>query len=720
MADDPLPAPRNLPPPSAAGGQDAGPTACLLVVPAAPAGRDGAGGQLPAVGDRLTNCRLVAELGRGATGRAFLARDDALAGRPVVLKVSADGSRGEHLTLARLQHTNIMPLYWANTLPDRGLHVLAMPYLASTTLARLLDRLRVSPRETWAGRLVCELLEEDQAALPVRISAQEQPAAVLRQSSWAEFVARVGQTLAHALAFAHKQDILHLDLKPANVLITPDGQPILLDLDIARPPIPAGAAGVPWLGGTDEFMSPEQGAAAEALVRGRPIPGPVDGRSDLYSLGLVLHHALGGETDAAHRPVPGSLLRASPPVPRGLADILTRCLAENPANRYPDCNAMAEDLRRHLLDLPLAGVRNRLPDRWRKWRRRWPLGLFLILALAAFCIAAGTAGVEFNRRNDDRRQRAEAALLDGQEAQRAGQYEAAIRHFLAGADLAGETYGGAQLGADLGRRLRQAQRLRQADELKHVVGLLLFYALQEHTPRRLQWVLDTAGRKLWADRDVLTDRAGGDLEQAAEAGIHDRLQELVVLWADLHVRVAPPAYADAARNEVRAVVAEAERAFGPSLGLRLAARRGGGAAPGEDLPPRAAWEFCALGRAALADGDHAAAARFMQGALDRDPLGFDANFHVGVGALRQKQYDLAARALSFCAGQDPRPECFLLRGQALAALGDTGGALADFDHAVAKNPELGAAYLHRGRLLRAVGRGDDAAADFRRAEELSE
>ncbi len=716
MADDPLPATQNLLPPSA-DGHGAGLAAWLPIVLAAPAG---AAGQLPEVGERLTNCRLVAELGRGAAGRAFLAQEDALADRPLVLKVSADGSRGEHLTLARLQHTNIMPLYWASTLPARGLHVLAMPYLARTTLARLLDRLRVTPRDTWAGRRVCELLEDDQAALPVRIAAQEQPAAVLRQSSWADFVARTGQTLAHALAFAHKRDILHLDLKPANVLITPDGQPILLDLDIARPPIPTGAADVSWLGGTDEFMSPEQRAAADALVRGQPIPGAVDGRSDQYSLGLVLHHALGGETDAAHRPVPGRLLRANPPVPRGLADILARCLAEDPAGRYPDCAALAEDLRRHLLDLPLAGVRNRWPDRWRKWRRRRPLSLFLILLLAAFCAAAGTAGFELNRRNDDRRQRAEAALLDGQEAQRAGQYEAAIRQFLAGAELAGETYGGAQLGADLGRRLRQAHRLQQADELKKVVGLLLFYALQEHTPRRLQWVLDTAGRKLWADRGLLTDRAGGDLEQAAEAGIHNRLQELVVLWADLHVRIAPPAYADLARSEVRTVVAEAERAFGPSLGLRLAAGRGGGDAPETELPPRASWEFCALGRAALADGDYAAAARFMQAALDRDPLGFDANFHVGVGALRQKQYELAARALSFCAGQDPRPECFLLRGQALAALGDTAGALADFDHAVAKNPELGAAYLHRGRLLRGLGRLEDAAKDLHLAEQLSE
>jgi hypothetical protein len=56
----------------------------------------------------------------------------------MVLKVTADEALDEHLNLARLQHTHIMPLYWASTLPDRRLRVLTMPYLARTTLARLI------------------------------------------------------------------------------------------------------------------------------------------------------------------------------------------------------------------------------------------------------------------------------------------------------------------------------------------------------------------------------------------------------------------------------------------------------------------------------------------------------------------------------------------------------------------------------------------------------
>jgi len=715
--DDLLPKTRNVlarPAPEA----DPGQTARVDVAPRGQPGQPAAAA-LPVVGEFLENCRLVAELGTGASGRAFLARQGALADRPIVLKVYADASRDEHLTLARLQHTNIMPLYWASALPARGLHVLAMPYLARTTLSGLLDRLAGFPRETWSGRRVFDLLEDDQAALPLRIAVQEQPAQMLKASSWADFIVRTVQTLAQALAFAHKRDILHLDLKPDNILITPDGQPILLDLDIARPPIPAGSTAVPWLGGTPEFMSPEQHAAVDALDDRRPIPTAVDGRSDLYSIGVVLYHALGGEANAARRPAPLGLPRVNPHVSRGLADILARCLAEAPAARYPDCAAFAEDLRRHLDDLPLAGVRNRWPDRWRKWRRRRPFSLLLILLMAGFGVAASAAGFNFHRRNEDRRLQAEAALLGGQEAQRNGQYEAAIRQFLAGQELAEHTYGGDHLQAELSRRLTQAHRLQRAGELKKVVGLLHLYALQDHTPLRLQWVLEAAGRKLWADRRLLTDRAGGRLEQAVETDIREQLQELALLWTDLCVRIAPPAHEESARREARHALTDAELMFGPSPGLRLASGLNG-AVSDPPMPPRAVWEFCALGRAALAEGDHAEAARFMQAALDLDPLGFVPNFHFGVCALRQKKYDLAARAFSFCAGQDPRPECFLLRGEALAALGERDRALADFNYALAKNPEMGNAYQCRGNLYRDMGRQEDAEMDFQSARRLSD
>ena len=155
----------------------------------------------PEVGDALEDCRLVAELGCGASGQAFLAQQEASADRPIVLKITTAAAREEHLNLARLQHTHIMPLYWISALPHRGLRVLAMPYLARTTLAGLLNRMEEFPRESWSGQQVFEILQDDEALMPVRIAVQEQTAEGLKGSSWVDFVVNLGQTLAQALAY---------------------------------------------------------------------------------------------------------------------------------------------------------------------------------------------------------------------------------------------------------------------------------------------------------------------------------------------------------------------------------------------------------------------------------------------------------------------------------------------------------------------------------------
>src|SRR5439155_19610904 len=140
-------------------------------------------------------------------------------------------------------------------------------------------------------------------------------------------------------------------------------------------------------------------AAVLAAQRGRAVPRPVDGRSDVYSLGLVLYEALGGILPALTETLtsvtrfdgvrgtrdgrrtdekPQPLHRANPRVSVGLADVIAHCLADDPRDRYPTMAALAADLRRHLAHRPLLGVRNRsLAERWSKWRRRRPYGSIL-------------------------------------------------------------------------------------------------------------------------------------------------------------------------------------------------------------------------------------------------------------------------------------------------------------------------------------------------------
>src|SRR5262249_26879952 len=141
--------------------------------------------------------------------------------------------------------------------------------------------------------------------------------------------------------------------------------------------------------GTEDYMSPEQEQALLAVKSSRPAPRPVDARSDIFSLGLVLYEALGGLPPGAARPP--RLGQRNSQVSVGLADIVHKCLAPDPHDRYARAADLSADLRRHLSDQPLRGVRNRsAAERWRKWRRRtphalklWLLGLAVLLAGAA-------------------------------------------------------------------------------------------------------------------------------------------------------------------------------------------------------------------------------------------------------------------------------------------------------------------------------------------------
>src|SRR5262249_10194347 len=105
-------------------------------------GRAGPG--FPSTGETWADFYLLTELGRGAVGRVFLATQPALANRAVVLKVSTPDAR-EHLSLARLQHTHIVPLYAVHDDAPRNLRALCMPYFGGATLGHILEALRDKP-----------------------------------------------------------------------------------------------------------------------------------------------------------------------------------------------------------------------------------------------------------------------------------------------------------------------------------------------------------------------------------------------------------------------------------------------------------------------------------------------------------------------------------------------------------------------------------------------
>ncbi len=188
-----------------------------------------------------------------------------------------------------------------------------------------------------------------------------------RPLPWREALRIVGR-VADALHHAHLQGVVHRDVKPANIMITTSGEPKILDFGIAR--LDAGALTMPGdVVGTPLYMSPEQAA-------GRTL----DARSDLFSLGAIAWALLTGRNPfegpnvaailarVVHRyPAPPSEL--VPGIPPEVDEIVSRCMAKAPEDRYPNGRALAEDVEdvlagrtpRHRKDLPdRSGERTRV------------------------------------------------------------------------------------------------------------------------------------------------------------------------------------------------------------------------------------------------------------------------------------------------------------------------------------------------------------------------
>lgn len=665
--------------------------------------------QFPAAGETLGNFRLVAELGRGTHGRVFLATQPTLADRPVVLKVTPRQDR-EFLSLARLQHTHIIPLHGVHDFPARNLRALCQPYLGGATLARLLDLMRPVPAARRTGRSLVEALDQAARESPLALPARGGPREALAQAPYAAAVCWMGSCLADALQYAHERSLLHLDLKPSNVLLAADGQPLLLDFHLALHPLPVGGTAPEGLGGTLEFMSPEQRAAYAAAGCGLPVPTAVDSRSDVYSLGRLLYTVLGG-AEKEEGPALPSLHRCNPQVSTGLADIIHRCLAPDPADRYADAASLAADLRRHLADLPLRGVPNRsLLERWHKWRRRRPYTLLwasLFFALTAFAVILGAAGLE--RLHEGRE-----ALREGQEQMQQGAYSEAARTLARGKARAESVPGSRELVGQLEDQLRRARRASAVEQLHAVCERVRFLAGAEVLSERELQALEAQCRTIWETRELIAGRTDAPLKEAIEEQARTDLIDLALLWTDLKRRLAS---GEAAHAEARQVLAEVETLCGPSTAVARERRALDGVADPEGEPDgRTFWEHTALGRSLLRAGELDRAATELERAVELRPQDFWAHFYRGVCAHRRGHPTDAVHSFSVAIALAPAlPEVFHNRALAYAACGKTSEALRDYDRALALAPKLAAAVLNRGVLHYQEGRYPEALTDLEQA-----
>ena len=362
---------------------------------------------LPEVGDEIGPFLLLRELGEGGFARVFLAEQADLDHRLVVVKVSTRITPEPRL-LARARHSHIVEVLCHNLIDDGSLQLVCMPFLGGATLAAVLaDRKRRGGRPRSGRDLLVEL---------DRVSAPEYPIADLTRPS-REIIARLSYPkaiawnvarLAEALDYAYSRGVLHGDVKPSNILLTADGEPMLLDFNLAVGWQSPGGEDLPGdTGGTLAYMAPER-LRTVAEMENAVFPKAADRhRADLYALGMVLLEALASRTTDQPRGSPRTprelatafalsrqqgverLIRSSRvSIAPTLRSILTRCLAPDPADRYNRASELAEDLDRWCSERPLAFARE---PHWRFGVLRWARRRRLAAAAGAVALVVAAA-----------------------------------------------------------------------------------------------------------------------------------------------------------------------------------------------------------------------------------------------------------------------------------------------------------------------------------------
>ncbi len=409
---------------------------------------------LPGMIEQLGDYRLLREVGRGGMGVVYEAEQVSL-GRQVALKVlppqmlrdvrTRRRFEREARAAARLHHTNIVPVFGVGEHGETPYYV--MQFIQGQGLDAVLDELKrlragadpiptgaarsANGRDVSAADFARSLLTgrydgrdagptgaEDGPPPTVEVTAigdlapgpgvSPSPSSSTlslptgeargkaRRSTYWQGVARIGARVADALEYAHKQGIVHRDVKPSNLLLDTLGTVWVTDFGLAKADDQQDLTHTGDILGTLRYMPPEA------------FEGKSDHRGDVYSLGLTLYELLAfrpafGERDRGRlvhqvtteeAPPLGSV---NPEVPRDLETVVHKAIDRDPAHRYATAGAMAADLQRFLDDEPIQARRQTHLEQYRRWARRNPgiailgaaLTAVLMIATAASLVVAG-------------------------------------------------------------------------------------------------------------------------------------------------------------------------------------------------------------------------------------------------------------------------------------------------------------------------------------------
>jgi serine/threonine protein kinase len=384
---------------------------------------------------RLGDFEIVRLLGQGGMGVVYEARQLSL-NRLVALKVlsgnlgltpkAVERFRREAEAAAKLHHTNIVPVY--ATGQEDGTHYYAMELIDGPSLDHVI---RLTRADRGSHGQMAATLENGLSPVPELGQtgpyveggrASTGPAAVSLSSlgsgsHYYDTVARMIAEVADALDYAHQQGVVHRDMKPSNLLLSPAGRLSINDFGVARILEQPGMTVTGEFVGTPAYMSPEQ------ITAGRT---PVDHRTDIYSLGATLYELLtlhppftGARRDQVLAQIlhkdPQAPRKSNPKVPLDLETICLKAMEKDPDRRYQTAGAMAEDLRRYANRFAILARRAGPMQRLARWIRRRPA---LAACLGALLFAVGLAlvcGYWAHRAEQQRlieREQARLKLLD--------------------------------------------------------------------------------------------------------------------------------------------------------------------------------------------------------------------------------------------------------------------------------------------------------------------
>lgn len=667
--------------------------------------------RLPDLGEEVFGFRLVRRLGQGAFAGVFLAEQVHLAARPVVVKISAI-TGDEAQTLAQLRHPSIVPIHSVHEDSLRGLRAVCMPYLGGASLSEVLRQLYSRTPSPKQGAELIAALDSLSGEGTAAGTEEITPASPVASLDYYRAVAWLISRLALGLQHAHDRNVLHLDVKPSNVLLAADGQPLLLDFNLSRDARTEAPAAI---GGTVAYMAPEhlRALASHSLASSRL----VDHRCDIYSLGLVLFEMLTGqrpfqqigsysvfpaliEAMALERSQGVPSLGKRHAIPPDLAAIIERCLQPDPAQRYQKAAHLADDLGRFVTDRPLCHVAERSrTERARKWLRRHPrlsaaglMALVLLLLLVPVAIQAYT--------QSRGREAAEDQIRHRDAFDRKAQFEEGIQEARCLVNTVVDYQDTVGRGEEVCTRTLQLYGLLEDD---HFAG--------------------SAWKKLHPDWKRLPKRQQGEVAEGA--------RELFLLLAMARVELQWPTRKEAALREALVLLDRADALPGLSrlrgvelyraycleyLSKREAAKEAQERA--DRLSPKTAHEHYlhALSLARTRGAGHLSALDALTRGLKRDPRHYWSLIQRGLGHVARDEIALAAADFAQAAGvRADLPLAYFNLGCAWHQGGRHQEAVQQYSAALERDPRFASAYLNRATAYLELNDSERAVRDYQKA-----